>query len=111
MALKKNFNASRQGHGSQQKHRGDGIGQLECWTCSKEHLKRYFPWNQGGRPLIYSAQEVQTIWDVGHSVPRFYAKMDNRHANHQESIIELMDGKLCDQVVSILMWSLVIPNK
>ena len=28
--------------------------------------------------------------------------MENGHAEHQESIIE-MDGKLCDQVISILI--------
>lgn len=40
--------------------------------------------------------------DVGHSVPRIYATPDNRQKYHQASIIE-MDGKLCDQVVSILI--------
>jgi len=44
------FNAARQGHGSQQQHKGEGIGWLECWTCGKEQLKRDFPQNQSGRP-------------------------------------------------------------
>ena len=40
--------------------------------------------------------------------------MDNKQQDHQESIIE-MDGKLCDQVVSILIdpgynYSYVNPN-
>ena len=56
----------------------------------------------GDRPQIYSAQEVHTVGDVGHSIPRIYVVVDNRQANSQELIIE-MDGKLCDQVVSILI--------
>jgi len=45
---------------------------------------------------------VHTFGDVSHSIPRIYAAMDNMQAYHQTSIIE-MDGKLCDQVVSILI--------
>ena len=33
---------------------------------------------------------------------RIYAALDNKHADHQESIIQ-MDGKLCDQVISIFI--------
>jgi len=57
---------------------------------------------QGGRPQIYSSQEAQTIGDVGHSIPRIYADVDKRQVDHQRSIIE-MYGKLCDQVLSILI--------
>ena len=68
----------------------------------KEHLKRYFPQNQGGRPQIYSVREAQTIEDVDQSIPCIYITLDNKHVDHQESIIE-MEGELCDQVVSILI--------
>ena len=57
---------------------------------------------QGGRPQIYSAQEVQTIRDVGQSIHRIYATLDNRKAKHYASSIE-MDSKLCDEVISILI--------
>lgn len=40
--------------------------------------------------------------DVAQSVPQFYAALDNRQADHQAFIIE-MDGKLSDQIVSILI--------
>jgi len=42
------------------------------------------------------------VGNVGQSVPRIYAALDNKHADHQVSIIE-MDSKLCDQVVSIFI--------
>ena len=38
-------------------------------------------------------------WQI---IPRIYAALDNRQADHQTSIIE-MDGKLCDQFISILI--------
>ena len=53
-------------------------------------------------PLIYSTQEAQTTGDVGQRIPRIYATLDNRKADHRASIIE-MDGKICDQIVSILI--------
>jgi len=51
---------------------------------------------------------------VGHNIPQIYAIVDNKHADHQASIIE-MEGKLCGQVVSILIglgsnYSYVNPN-
>ena len=60
------------------------------------------PQNQGGRPQIYSAQEAQNVGDVGQSIPHIYAALDNKQAEHQASIIQ-MDGKLCDQVIYILI--------
>ena len=43
------FNGPQPG---EQQNRGDGRRKLQCWTCGKEHLKKYFPQNQGGRPQI-----------------------------------------------------------
>ena len=83
-------------HNSRLQHRGDGTGQLECSTCSKEHLKGYQEHfkgycrqTQGGRPQIYSAQEAQTVGDFGQSVSRIYVALDNRDTDHQVSIIEM----------------------
>jgi len=43
------------------------------------------------------------VEDVGQSIPRIYAALENTHADHQASVIQ-MDGKLCDQFVSILIY-------
>jgi len=103
VAPQKRLNAARQGYGpqQQQKHRGEGTGRLECWTCGEEHLRRDCSQHQGGRPKIY-AQEAQNIGDVGQSIPSIYVVVDNGKAKHQASIIE-MDNKLRDQVISILI--------
>eukprot|EP00253_Pinus_taeda_P006366 PITA_06366 len=117
VAPQKRFNAARQGYGPQQQrkqHRGEDTGQLECWTCGEEHLRRDCLSYQGGRPKMYSAQEAQTVGNVGQSIPRIYGAVDNGQTKHQAFIIE-MDDKICDQVISILIdprsnYSYVIPN-
>ena len=40
--------------------------------------------------------------DVTQSIPQIYVVLDNRHTDHQGSIIK-MDDKLCDQFFSILV--------
>ena len=46
--------------------------------------------------------EAQTFGDVGQRIPRIYATVENRQAEHHASIIE-MDGKICDQIIYILI--------
>ena len=75
---------------------------MRCWTCGGDHHKRYCPQYQGVRPQIYSVHEALIIGDVGQRVPHIYAALDNKQEDHQTSIIE-MNGKLCDQVISILI--------
>ena len=76
---------------------------VEVLACGKEHIKMDFLQNEGRRPHIYSAQEVQIVGDVGKRIPRIYVALDNTQEDHQVYIIENMDGKLCGQVVSILI--------
>lgn len=64
--------------------------------------KDIFPHHRVKGPQIYSAQEVHTKGDVGQSIARIYAMLNNTQTNHGESIIE-MEVKLCDKVVSILI--------
>ena len=47
-------------------------------------------------------QEAQTIGDVGKSIPHIYEALDKKMEEHKTYIFE-MDGKLCDQVISILI--------
>lgn len=86
------------GHGSrpgEQQDKGSDREPLQCWICVKDHRKNDCPLYQGGISQIYSAQEVQTVGDVGQSIPWIYAAFDNKQADHQTSIID-MEGKLCD---------------
>jgi len=51
---------------------------------------------------MYSVTKAQIVGHVRHIIPFINAALDNRQAYHHISIIE-MEGKLCDQVVSILI--------
>ena len=42
------------------------------------------------------------VGDVGQGIPRIYASLDNKQVDQHAYIIE-MEGKICDQVVSILI--------
>ena len=75
---------------------------MECWKCGEKHLRRHRTQNQGDSPKLYSAQEAETLGDVGPSIPCVYAVVDSKQAKNQASIIE-MDGKISDQVISILI--------
>ena len=67
----KKFNATDIGQGfkSEERNKGDGKKPLQCWTCVKDHRRRYCSQHQGGIAHIYSAQEVQTVGDVRHKIP------------------------------------------
>lgn len=72
---------------------------LQCLICGKVCFKRDFPqYQSGGIRKIYNVQDAHTVGYVGHRIPRIYAIVDNR----KTSITE-MEGKLCDQTVSILI--------
>ena len=95
------FNTTGKGRGEQQA-RGGGREPLQCWICRKDHRKRIVRSIRVVVEPIYNTQEANTVGDVGHNIPCIYADVDNMQEDHQASIIE-MDGKLCDQVVSILI--------
>lgn len=65
-------------------------------------MKRDSPhqWNFGTN--IYSVQEARTVGDVAHIWPRIYAVVEKYQVYHHASIIE-MEGKLCNQIISIII--------
>ena len=100
----KNFNAVDRGDGSQPKEqdKADGGKPLRCCTYGGGHHRIDCPQNQGGLSQIYSAQEAYTVGDISHSIHEIYGMVDNRQVYHYKSIIKV-EGKLCNQVVSILV--------
>ena len=51
---------------------------------------------------VYNMQEYSNVGDAAISVPRIYATLDNRQANHQSSMIDI-EGKLKVVHISILI--------
>ena len=63
---------------------------------------RYCPLeNENARPS-YNIQEAETVGQVATVVPRIYATLEDRQANHQSSVVEVV-GKIAKQYVSILI--------
>ena len=50
--------------------------------------------NEGARPT-YNIQEAETVGQVARAVPRIYAALEDRQANHQSAVVEVA-GKIVE---------------
>ena len=50
----------------------------------------------------YNIEEAETMGQVARSVPRIYAALEDRQADHQSTVVEIA-GKIAEQSVSILI--------
>ena len=57
--------------------------------------------NESARPT-YNIQEAETVDQVARAVPRIYAALEDRQADHQSAVVEVA-GKIVEQSVSILI--------
>jgi hypothetical protein len=75
---------------------------LKCCSCGEEHLLRDCPHRKHKSRRVYNIQEAITINDVARSMPQIYAVVDNKQADHQDSVVE-MEGMIANHLVSILI--------
>jgi hypothetical protein len=75
---------------------------LKCWGCGEEHLLRDFPYIKHNNRRVYNIQETTTINYVARIIPHIYATLDNRHVDHQDSVME-MEGMIFNHIVFILI--------
>ena len=65
-------------------------------------MRRNFPLeNESARPT-YNVQDAETVGQVARAVPRIYAALEDRQADHQLVVVEVV-GKIVEQSVSILI--------
>ena len=64
-----------------------------CRNCPLE--------NESARPA-YNVQEAETVGQVARVVPRIYAALEDRQADHQSTVVEVA-GKIVEQSISILI--------
>ena len=57
--------------------------------------------NESARPA-YNIQEAETVGQVARVVPRIYATLEDRQADHQSTVVEVV-GKIVEQFVSIFI--------
>ena len=55
--------------------------------------------NESARPA-YNIQEAETEGQVARAVPRIYAALEDRQADHQLAVVEVA-GKIIEQSISI----------
>ena len=58
--------------------------------------------NESVRPA-YNIQEAETVGQVARVVPRIYASLEDRQADHKSTMVEVA-GKIVEQSVSILIY-------
>jgi hypothetical protein len=51
---------------------------------------------------VHNIQEASTVGDVGRSIPRIYAALDDRQAEHKSHMIEVA-GKIASKPMAILI--------
>jgi hypothetical protein len=75
---------------------------IKCWGCKGDHRYIDFPHRVDRMRIVHNIQEATIVEDVGRSVPRIYATLENRQEEHQSHMIEV-EGKITNQPIVILI--------
>jgi hypothetical protein len=75
---------------------------IKCWGCEGDHMYKYCPHRGDKMKTLHSIKQEETIEDVGKSMPRIYAALDNRQADYQSHMIEV-EGKIDNHPIAILI--------
>jgi hypothetical protein len=77
---------------------------IQCWGCKGDHMYRNCPHISERVNIVHSAQQVETVEDMGRSVPKIYAALDNKQVEFQSHVIEV-EGKINNHLIVILIES------
>ena len=66
------------------------------------HTRKNYPHEEGYVRPTYNVQEAETIGQVARTVPRIYAALGDRQADHQSTVFEV-PGKIAEKSVSVLI--------
>ena len=75
---------------------------IQCWGCKGGHKYRYCPHKNDKVIVFHNVQQEQILEDMGISVPRIYAALDNKQAKYQSRMIEV-EGMINNHVITILI--------
>ena len=65
-------------------------------------MRRNCPLENESAIPAYNIHEVELVGHVARAVPRIYAALEDRQADHQSTVVEVV-GKIVEQSVSILI--------
>jgi hypothetical protein len=75
---------------------------MKCWGCDGNYVFRDLPQRGEKARTSHNVGQDATIEDMGRSVPRIYASLDNKQDEFQSHMIEV-EGKINDQPIAILI--------
>eukprot|EP00253_Pinus_taeda_P001879 PITA_01879 len=74
---------------------------VQCWGCGGPHYIKNCPQRKGTEQLS-KIHEASTVGEVGRSVPRINAALEDRQAEYQPTMVEF-EGKISNLTISILI--------
>eukprot|EP00253_Pinus_taeda_P001671 PITA_01671 len=99
------FRPNNESKVSEQQARLDNEGTtrppVQCWGCGGPHYIKNCPQRKGTGHLS-QIHEASTVGEVGRSVPRINAALEDRQAEYQPTMVEF-EGNISDLTVSILI--------
>eukprot|EP00253_Pinus_taeda_P012142 PITA_12142 len=74
---------------------------VQCWGCEGPHYIKNCPQRKGTEQLS-QIHEASTVGEVGRSVPRINAALEDRQAEYQPTMVEF-EGKISNLTISVLI--------
>eukprot|EP00253_Pinus_taeda_P011178 PITA_11178 len=96
-------NNETKGNGQQIRLDNEGVTRppVQCWGCGGPHYIKNCPQRKGTEQLS-QIQEASTVGEVGRSIPRINAALEDRQAEYQPTMVEF-EGNISNLAVSILI--------
>eukprot|EP00253_Pinus_taeda_P010307 PITA_10307 len=99
------FRTTNEAKVSEQQPRLDSEGTarppVQCWGCGGPHYIKNCPQRKGTEQLS-KIHEASTVGEVGRSVPRINAVLEDRQAEYQPTMVEF-EGKISNLTISVLI--------
>eukprot|EP00253_Pinus_taeda_P022853 PITA_22853 len=99
------FRTTKESKVSEQQTRLDNEGTarspVQCWGCGGPHYIKNCPQRKGTEQLS-QIHEASTVGEVGRSVPRINAALEDRQAEYQPTMVEF-EGKISNLTIFVLI--------
>eukprot|EP00253_Pinus_taeda_P029084 PITA_29084 len=74
---------------------------VQCWGCGGPHYIKNYPQRKGTEQLS-QIHEASTVGEIGRSIPRINAALEDRQAEYQPTMVEF-EGNISNLTVSVLI--------
>eukprot|EP00253_Pinus_taeda_P019771 PITA_19771 len=99
------FRAANESKVNEQQPRLDSEGTtrppVQCWGCGGPHYIKNCPQRKGTEQLS-QIHEASTVGEVGRSIPRINAALENRQAEYQPTMVEFK-SKISNLIITVLI--------